>query len=72
MYSPASGASVSYTHLDVYKRQYELFLDYPENTGGKECFLEITYDGESAYMEKGGEICADHFYTGQPLSLIHI
>ena len=47
-------------------REYELFLDYPENTGGKECFLEITYDGESAYMEKGGEICADHFYTGQP------
>ena len=47
-------------------REYELFLDYPENTGGKECFLEITYDGESACMERGGEICADHFYTGQP------
>lgn len=47
-------------------REYELFLDYPENTGGKECFLEITYDGESACMERGGEVCADHFYTGQP------
>lgn len=47
-------------------REYELFLDYPENTGGKECFLEITYDRESACMERGGEVCADHFYTGQP------
>ena len=32
---------------------------------GSETFVRIAYEGERAEMYLGGELAADHFYTGQ-------
>jgi len=46
------------------KNIYEIRLEYPEKDF-KDCYLQISYEGDGAGLYLDGECIADHFYTGK-------